>query len=102
MNPRDRVPVSWLDGWMIMSYLKIPNLYRDQSVLLFKTVWALEKIHGTSAWISYQGDTNQNRLLFHPGGAEREPFLAIFNEQTLLERMIEIFGAKSVRIHGEH
>lgn len=29
-----------------MGYLKILNLYRDQTILLFKEVFCLEKIHG--------------------------------------------------------
>ena len=29
-----------------MGYLKIPNLYKEQNVLLFKRVYSLEKIHG--------------------------------------------------------
>jgi hypothetical protein len=85
-----------------MGYMKIQNLYKDQTVLMFKKVWALEKIHGTSAWITYEGDTNQERLLFHPGGASREKFLAIFDEGSLLEKMKERFGNARVKLHGEH
>lgn len=29
-----------------MSYLHIPNLYKDQTILMFKEVFAMEKIHG--------------------------------------------------------
>ena len=32
-----------------MGYLEIKNLYADARVLGFKEVYALEKIHGTSA-----------------------------------------------------
>jgi hypothetical protein len=34
-----------------MGYAHINNLYKDQEILIFKHVWALEKIHGTSAHI---------------------------------------------------
>ena len=85
-----------------MGYMKIQNLYKDQTVLLFKTVWALEKIHGTSAWITYEGNSDQQRLLFHPGGAELEPFKAIFHKDTLLAALRETFGNKVVKLHGEH
>lgn len=34
-----------------MGYMHIDNLYKDARVLSFKHVYALEKIHGTSAHI---------------------------------------------------
>ena len=37
-----------------MAYHHIDNLYRNQDVLLFKEVYALEKIHGTSAHVSFK------------------------------------------------
>lgn len=30
-----------------MSYLHIPNLYKDQTILLLRECFALEKVHGT-------------------------------------------------------
>jgi len=36
-----------------MSYLDIENLYKAQAILLFKECFATEKIHGTSAHISW-------------------------------------------------
>ena len=34
-----------------MSYLHIQNLYKDPRILMLREVYALEKIHGTSAHI---------------------------------------------------
>lgn len=36
-----------------MGYLHINNLYKDQTVLMFQELYALEKIHGTSAHIAW-------------------------------------------------
>ncbi len=85
-----------------MGFMKIPNLYKDQTVMLFKTVWALEKIHGTSAWITYEGATDQDRLQFYPGGAKLDGFVALFNKEELLDQLKAKFGSKTVRLHGEH
>ena len=50
-----------------MGYAKIENLYRPraQNVLDFKFIYALEKIHGTSGRIHWDG---VGGLTFHPGG----------------------------------
>ena len=39
-----------------MGYMKIRNLYQQADVLMFKELWALEKIHGTSAHVRWDGD----------------------------------------------
>ena len=36
-----------------MGYAHIENLYKNQTILLFRRCWALEKVHGTSAHITY-------------------------------------------------
>lgn len=36
-----------------MGYMHIENLYKNQNVLLFKELYALEKLHGTSAHIAW-------------------------------------------------
>ena len=36
-----------------MGYRHIDNLYKDQRILLFRECFALEKIHGTSAHVSW-------------------------------------------------
>ena len=47
-----------------MGYLHIPNLYKAQEILMFKRCYALEKIHGTSAHIAWDG----NHIRFFSGG----------------------------------
>ncbi len=62
-----------------MGYRKIPNLYKDQTILEFRRVYALEKIHGTSAHVSWNGDT----LRFFSGGEKHEKFLTCFDQDKL-------------------
>ena len=81
-----------------MGYIKIPNLYKDQTILEFKQVWVTEKIHGTSAWITYK----DSQIIFHSGGAKHDLFVALFNEDELKSKLNEIFGDGVVKIHGEH
>ncbi len=81
-----------------MGYLKIPNLYKDQSILLFKRVYALEKAHGTSCHVAW--DNNQIRLFC--GGCKQTLFDAIFNQEELKSKFIENgFLDKKVIIYGE-
>lgn len=81
-----------------MGYMKIPNLYKDQTILEFKQVWVTEKIHGTSAWITYK----YGQILFHSGGAKMDKFVKLFDEEKLKNKLYEIFGEKVIKIHGEH
>src|SRR5882724_1670874 len=64
-----------------MGYLSIPNLYRPeaQQILAFKQVYALEKIHGTSAHITWTGTEVQ----FFSGGEPFAKFKALFDEEKL-------------------
>lgn len=80
-----------------MGYLKIPNLYKDQRILEFKKVYALEKIHGTSAHIIYK---NNERLHFFSGGAKHELFCSLFNENELWTKIASI-GRFPIVIYGE-
>lgn len=79
-----------------MSYAKIPNLYNDQTVLLFREVFALEKIHGSSAHIAFK----DSRLAFFAGGAKHAQFVALFDGEALLERF-QAVGHSEIVIHGE-
>ena len=47
-----------------MGYLHIDNLYKAQDILNFKTCYALEKIHGTSAHLKW----DNGELTFFSGG----------------------------------
>ncbi len=81
-----------------MSYLHIDNLYKDQTILMFKECYALEKIHGTSAHISY----NKGEVKFFAGGGNYENFLALFNIEELKKRFSAvIFGDEIAIIYGE-
>lgn len=62
-----------------MSYMHIENLYKDARILEFRHVYAMEKIHGTSAHISWK----DGRLLFSSSGEKHERFVALFNQEAL-------------------
>ena len=63
-----------------MGYLHIHNLYKDQTILLFKEVYALEKIHGTSSHITFTRETATlapeipPKLTFFSGGESHQRF----------------------------
>ncbi len=81
-----------------MGYLHIVNLYRPegQTILYFKEVFALEKIHGTSAHISWK----DGKLHFFSGGEKHENFLKVFDQVALKEKFEKI-GHPEVVIFGE-
>lgn len=95
-----------------MGYAKITNLYRaeGQTILLLKECYALEKIHGTSASVSWETlamsptsegeEVTRNALLFHSGGASLASFQACFNEAELLEKF-KALEHKNVTVYGE-
>ena len=71
-----------------MSYMSIENLYKAQEVLLFKRIFALEKIHGTSAHVGFRPSTG---MVFFEGGASRNSFLALFDQDKLKETFAQFF-----------
>ena len=71
-----------------MGYLKISNLYKDQTIMMFKEVYALEKIHGTSAHIAWKN----GKLSFFSGGESHERFVGLFDVPVLTEMFKERFG----------
>lgn len=79
-----------------MGYLKIPNLYSNTTILLFKECFAAEKIHGSSTHVSFKN----NQLTYFAGGANHENFVKLFNHNLLLEKFKEI-GATEITIFGE-
>lgn len=79
-----------------MGYMHINNLYRDQTVLMFKEVYAMEKVHGTSTHIAYQ----DGEIRLFAGGADHLSFTNIFDVPALLEQ----FKARqypAMTIYGE-
>ena len=81
-----------------MGYMKIPNLYKDQRVLEFKNVYALEKIHGTSAHVSVNAE---GQLNLFAGGASHEAFIALFDHAALLDGLSKLSAGKGVTVFGE-
>lgn len=81
-----------------MGYIHIPNLYKVQDILLFKQCFALEKIHGTSARLSWNPEKG---LRFFSGGAPYVNFLALFDQDALVEKFKNCFGQQKVVVYGE-
>lgn len=79
-----------------MAYLSINNLYRDKRILDFKECFALLKVHGTSAHISYKN----NELTFFSGGEKYNNFIKLFNHDELKQKFIEL-GHENITIYGE-
>lgn len=76
--------------------MHIDNLYKDQTVLIFRRCYALEKIHGTSAHVAYR----DGRVTFSPGGETHARFSALFDEAALLEAF-RAMGHERVTVYGE-
>ncbi len=81
-----------------MGYLHIENLYKNQTILLFKECFALEKVHGTSTHIRYD---EQNGLKFFSGGEKHEKFINIFNQEELLSKFKEKYTNNPIIVFGE-
>lgn len=79
-----------------MGYMHISNLYADQNVLRFKQLYALEKLHGTSANVQWR----DGHVRFSSGGEKHERFAALFNEADLAERFTAL-GHDTVVVYGE-
>lgn len=79
-----------------MSYRHIPNLYKDTRILMFKRCFAMEKIHGTSAHVSWK----DGKLKFFAGGAAHMAFVALF-DQDALTKAFEKRECPEVIVYGE-
>lgn len=79
-----------------MSYLHIDNLYKSQEILLFRECYAMEKVHGTSAHVRWDGKT----LTFFSGGESHERFVGLF-DQAALTAAFTALGHASVVVYGE-
>src|ERR1044072_2093204 len=91
-----------------MGYQHIKNLYADQRILEFKRCFALEKIHGTSARVSWKPLENTtpdqiwNGIKFFSGGERYEKFLGLFDQSALAQKFNEKFGDQiEVTVYGE-
>jgi len=79
-----------------MGYMHIDNLYKAREILAFKECYALEKIHGTSAHISW----NKEKVGFFAGGASYPDFVKLFDVEKLEAAFITI-GHEKVKVYGE-
>lgn len=102
---QDRDPLKNGDN---VGYLHIDNLYKTQTILLFRECFALEKIHGTSAHVSWKDAGHATkappdadpRLSFHSGGEKHQNFVALFDKEKLVAGF-EAMGHPEVIIFGE-
>lgn len=85
-----------------MGYMHIDNLAKNDSVLMFRKVWATEKVHGTSAHVSWNPDRKE--IVYFNGGASRDAFVALF-DKAFEERFMELVDVNgrdiSVTVFGE-
>lgn len=79
-----------------MGYLHIPNAYKDQTVLMFRECYAMEKIHGTSAHVAFR----DGNVTFSSGGAKHETFVAVVDRPDLKDAFVQI-GHADITIYGE-
>ena len=82
-----------------MGYLHIDNLYKDQTIMLFKECYALEKIHGTSAHIGWK--FAEDKINFFTG-ENHQVFLSLFDKDFLRACFEAIFPDQDATIFGEH
>ena len=83
-----------------MGYLHIENLYKPsaQKILMFKECYAMEKIHGTSAHVSWDGEF----IRFFSGGESNEKFKTLFDQNFLMNKLTELgYAIRKVTIYGE-
>lgn len=82
-----------------MGYMHIENLYKNQTILMFKECYALEKIHGTSAHIKW--DAKNRKVKFFSGGENYENYVSLFDKDFLEAKFSELYPTKNVTIYGE-
>jgi hypothetical protein len=79
-----------------MGYLSISNLYKFQDILEFKRVYAMEKVHGTSAHVSFKN----GKVHFFSGGEKYDNFVKLFDQEKLLE-IFKSFNQEEIVVFGE-
>lgn len=67
--------------------------------MMFKECYALEKVHGTSAHITWKYE--ENKIILFSGGGSHHNFVKLFNEQELKEEFKRQFPDSNVVIYGE-
>lgn len=91
-----------------MGYRKITNLQLDHPIFLFKEVYAMEKIHGTSAHITFHRGGDGWFYRVFAGGIKHNDFLFMLNSRYNLPQIIENLTAATtgkdinkITIYGE-
>lgn len=79
-----------------MGYMHIDNLYKDGRIFQFDECYALEKIHGTSAHIAWNHDTEE--VTFFSGGETYSKFVELFDLAKLKQALR---AYPSITIYGE-
>lgn len=81
-----------------MGYMHIENLYRPsaQIILLFKELYELEKVHGTSAHVTWR----QGKVWYSSGGESPVNFRALFDDVALTAAFQQL-GHDEVTVYGE-
>jgi len=82
-----------------MGYQHINNLYKNREVLMFREIWAMEKIDGTSAHVKSKG----GELTFFHGGGKQETFLSLFDEdfKKAFKEKTQDQDSYEITIYGE-
>jgi len=82
-----------------MAYQHIENLYKVREILAFRECYAMEKIHGTSAHISFS--PVNGKVNFFAGGCKHEQFVVLFDEPELTAKFNELAHLVGDVIFGE-
>lgn len=79
-----------------MGYMHIENLYKSKNIMLFKDCYALEKVHGTSCHIGWDG-TNVHYF----AGESLGLFMMNFKPDEIKAKFLELYGPDRVTLYGE-
>jgi hypothetical protein len=85
-----------------MGYRHISNLYKNKEILMFRECYATEKIHGTSAHVSYVH--SEKKVTIFSGGAKHEHFINLFDQEKLLTSFsanCEEHSVEKITVYGE-
>jgi hypothetical protein len=83
-----------------MGYMHIDNLYKNQTILMFKECYAMEKIHGTSAHIGIRKDNDVVQVKIFSGGENYANFTKLFDCEFLKQKFAEL-NLNNIIIFGE-
>ncbi|KKN29155.1 hypothetical protein LCGC14_0847100 [marine sediment metagenome] len=80
-----------------MGFMHIENLYKNSTeMLMFKQVFALEKVHGTSAHVAFKDGT----VGYFSGGCKRDSFVELFDNEAMYAAFMAL-GHDDVVVYGE-